>query len=557
MNKKSINVTAKVYDTQAKNFVFPEDNLEELKGKESLGICFSGGGTRSASLTLGQLRALDKIGVLERAKYMCGVSGGSWGSLPFIYLDKNIGDSTFLGEYLAPSQITLNNLKQTPKNSMANAISNSKILKDTIIEALKLRKEGKDDPRDLYSLIVADIMLKPFNIGEHNKFFTYNEQTRDEILNQNKGFKKDDFYLVNPNKNRPYYIAQGIVGNYSHADLLPSKQDEKLAPKTIERHQFEMTPLYVGVNQLFKPTNITPNAIGGGYVQPHGFNSNSPVKFDSSTKLVQTTLDSKNSIFHLGEIIGISGAAPAVYSWICDLVNKLFKVQLFPNQKYWCNFSNPTSAVVSRYDFADGGGLENLGIMPLLKRGVKKIIVFSNCETELKGSNESNKEITNSIPALFYALKDNYGQEDFKDNIVFANQKGKYEILVKALMQKNKDGLPPIFVDKYQVTPQPCYGIEGNYEVEIMWVYNSKCSKWYNQLSKEVQDLITGKKEFSNFPFYKTFMQNPPHIIDLTPEQVNLEAHLSSWGLIESIDELKKFAGITTLARADMLSVPS
>lgn len=544
MNAKPMNVTAKVYDTQVKSFVFPEDNLQELKDKESLGICFSGGGTRSASLTLGQLRALDKIGVLERAKYMCGVSGGSWGSLPFIYLDKNISDSTFLGDYLAPNQITLKNLKQVPKNSMAFAISNSKILKDAVIEIIKLHIEGKGDTRDLYSRIISDIMLNPFNIGQPNKFFTYNEQSRDEIISQNKGFNKDDFYLVNPKNNRPYYIAQGIVGNYSFTDLQKPKKDERFAPKTIERHQFEMTPLYVGVNQLFKPTNITPNAIGGGYVQPHGFNSNSPSKFDSSTKLVQTTLDSKNSIFNLGEVIGISGAAPAVYSWICDLVNHLFKAQLFPNQKYWCNFSNPVSAAVSRYDFADGGGLENLGIMPLLKRGVKKIIVFSNCETELKVKDDSTIQITDSIPALFHPIKDNYGQADFKDNIVFANQEDKYKKLVNALMQKNIDGLPPIFVDTYQVTPQVCYGIEGNYEVEIMWVYNSKCSKWFDQLSKDVQGLITEKKEFSNFPFYKTFEQNPPNIIDLMPEQVNLEAHLSSWELMESMDEIKKFAGI-------------
>lgn len=539
-----MNVTTKVYDTQVESFVFPEDNLNELKGKESLGICFSGGGTRSASLTLGQLRALDKIGVLERAKYMCGVSGGSWGSLPFIYLDKIINDSTFLGEYLAPNQITLDNLKQTPKNSMAYAISNAKILRDTIIEIIKMHIEGKLDTRDLYSRIISDIFLNPFNIGNPNKFFTYNEQTRDEILNQNKGLKEDDFYLVNPKNNRPYYIAQGIVGNYSFTDLKKPALGEKIAPKNIERHQFEMTPLYVGVNQLFKPTNITPNAIGGGYVQPHGFNSNAPYSFDSATKLAQTTLNSKNSIFNLGEVIGISGAAPEVYSWICDLVEHLLKSLLFPNQKYWCNFSNPTSAVVSNYDFADGGGLENLGIMPLLKRGVKKIIVFSNCETELKFDKNGNLQITDSIPALFGPIKDNYGQKDFKDNIVFADQKGKYDTLVKALMQKNTDGLPPIFVDTYQVTPQPCYGIEGNYEVEIMWVYNSKCSKWFDQLPKDVQDLITSKKEFRNFPFYKTFMQNPPHIIDLTPEQVNLEAHLSSWELMASMDEIRKFAGI-------------
>lgn len=539
MHRKFKYVKAKVYDTQSDKFVFPEYELPELEHKDNFGITFSGGGTRSASLTMGQLRALNRIGVLKRAKYMCGVSGGSWGSLPFIYLDKNISDETFWGEYLEPNQITLENLKLTPKHSMSYAISNSKILKNVIKDIF----EG----HDLYSRVISRIFLDPFNIGEPYKFFTYNEKTRDDIIKQNSGLKlsEKDFYLVNPNKNRPYYIAQGILQEYSYFEKSRTKSAEILAPKYIERYQFEMTPLYVGINKFYKGNKTFPNDIGGGYVQPHGFNTEAPDIFDSKTKIAQMKLGGKNNTFNLGEIIGTSGAAPAVMSWITNILQGLIpNIPIFPEFKYWSKFSNPLKAKTKSFDFADGGGLENLGIMPLLKRGVKKIIVFSNCETPLTGTDEKTKppQITDSIPALFYPLKNNYGQKDFDNNIVFANQIDKYNKLVKSLLEKINAGEPPIHIDKYNVTQQDFYDIKGGYEVKIMWVYNSPCSQWYKNLQTQVKDFMDDKKNrLTNFPNYKTFEQNPPQIIDLTPEQVNLLAHLSAWIINESSDLINEF----------------
>lgn len=49
-----------------------------LKDKKDFGLAFSGGGTRAASATLGQLRGLRKKGLLKDVKYISAVSGGSW-----------------------------------------------------------------------------------------------------------------------------------------------------------------------------------------------------------------------------------------------------------------------------------------------------------------------------------------------------------------------------------------------------------------------------------------------------------------------------------------------
>jgi len=511
MEEKYKNVRSKVYNTRVENFSYPEDFLEEMQDKDSFGVCFSGGGTRSASLSMGQMRALNKIGVLQKAKYMSGVSGGSWATLPFIYLDENISDETFLEQYLEPEQITVENLKTVNENSLAWAIANSYIFKTPkgMVEYNK---------HDLYSKIISRIFLAPFNIGDSFKFFTYNDKSRDEIVSQNteQGLTSDDFYTVNKRNNRPYYFAGGTLRNGINA-----------------RYQVEMSPLYVGINPYYPANIFNWSDIGGGYVQPHGFNTKVPNGFDSATNWVHSELGSKEKIFNLGEIIGTSGAAPAIFD--------LFPPGMFPSYSYWCHFDNPISQKDKIYDFADGGIIENLGIMPLLRRKVKKIILFINCETPITVDKKGKIVVSDSIPALFHAIPNNYLQLDFKDNIVFANQEDKYNLLVNDLYNKVNNGEPAIHVNSYKVTPQEFYNITESYDVDIMWVYNSKSQEWYNQLSDNVKSFIESENDqFSNFPYYKTFFQNSD-IIRLSPEQVNLEANLSAWILNSNEALIKNF----------------
>jgi hypothetical protein len=230
------------------------------------------------------------------------------------------------------------------------------------------------------------------------------------------------------------------------------------------------------------------------------------------------------NMFNLGDVVGTSSSAPSEFaerfglSWLG-----------FPEFKYWSNFNNPVKTHEKEYDFGDGGILENLAIMPLLKRKVEKIIIFVNCQTPLTGADETKGQITDSIPALFYPLEHQSGSGKFDKNIVFANQKDKYQQLVNGLLEKIKNGQAPVYIDNYQVTKQPHYNITEEYQVKIMWVYNAKVAEWENKLNPEVKQLLNSSRKFENFPNIKTFMQNPPEVLALKPEQSNLLAHLSSW----------------------------
>jgi hypothetical protein len=104
--------------------IFPESAL--LHDRADLGFAFSGGGTRSASATLGQLRALQKMGWLSRAKYITAVSGGSWAALPYTYWKKPVDE--LLGQYETPHSLELGDVIAKPNGRLADVIAHSGIL---------------------------------------------------------------------------------------------------------------------------------------------------------------------------------------------------------------------------------------------------------------------------------------------------------------------------------------------------------------------------------------------------------------------------------------------
>eukprot|EP01047_Picozoa_sp_COSAG01_P044772 COSAG01_NODE_4075_length_5381_cov_2.647103_7_plen_188_part_00 len=60
---------------------FPELRDPSVSARPNAGLAFSGGGLRSYVASLGYLRALIEAGLLPHARYIGGVSGGSWATV--------------------------------------------------------------------------------------------------------------------------------------------------------------------------------------------------------------------------------------------------------------------------------------------------------------------------------------------------------------------------------------------------------------------------------------------------------------------------------------------
>jgi hypothetical protein len=211
-----------------------------LDERASFGIAFSGGATRSAPATLGQLRALHQLGWLQRARYISSNSGGSWVTVPYTWLPSSISDERFLGTYIAPGDLGENNLRPS------------------VVDELSL------STAEAWSDIVASIFLEPFGLHDNEKFFTFHQAALDAALASNPRLTVDDFQLVE-HDDRPYPIVTSVMIG------------QQLTEDPDEYFPIDMTPLYTGIRGRFEfQKDDQAIVVGGGYVESFGYDSYEP-----------------------------------------------------------------------------------------------------------------------------------------------------------------------------------------------------------------------------------------------------------------------------------------
>ena len=486
---------------------FPEQSLERVQKKEDIGIAFSGGGTRSASASLGQLAALSEIGILDRARYISAVSGGGWATTPYTFLPRHISDQVFFGRFAThPEALTMQRVDALAQSSFAEALSQTVIIDDFLKHAIS----GSGD--ETYSRAVGSLFLKPFDLNDTSCSFTYDRETR-ELADKNLSY-------YTTKDNRPFLII-GVV----------------LLTKEFGKIPLEMTAQYTGVRGHFVKKTC---AIGGSYLSSYGYDSEASLDAfpqEASSTTTQVKPSSKNNLFNLAEMMGCTSAAPQ------EILKKMGLDFLgFPELHYWGLNNNQTSFTPSReISHGDGAFLENLGLMPLFARQVRRVLTFVNTMEPLE-YNETHEEkscVAASIRPLFEPVPDREGEGFFSKNIVLKGGREKYLELIRALYKKKVQGETLIYTDTYSVMANPFYGVNQPYDVRITWIYNERVKEWESQLPKAVRDQI-GQGELTRFPHYRTFLENAPKLIDLSERQVSLLSHLSYWNVQSNGDEILK-----------------
>lgn len=475
-------VNTRLY-SRAHDNLFPE--LAGLGDKAKMGICFSGGGSRSASCTHGQLRALNELGLLENIGYVSCVSGGSWAALPYTYLDKHYNDDHFFGSSLEPKALSNEVLETVSDTNFLQTVTNAIVLDDIFKQWAIFAGD------ETYSRAIGNIFLERFGLNDRSKVFASNITHLHDVLERNEHLLPNDFYL--PKEGRPFLIV-------SAAFLRPGKGD----------YIFEMTPWYSGVSELYENAGSLGTCdIGGGYIESFAFDSDAPKSLNSDNT-VNVRLGRKNRRFTLSDVIGTSGAAPA------EVFNNLgIKFIGFPEFKHWPINDTIGSTPSKEYEISDGGNIENLGIMPLLKRGVEHIIVFVN--TKRKIYENGNKTINDAVTSLF---------EEGNINQIF--EPSALKTLVDNLKDRLAQGEATIYQGTYDILENAHHGIKGGRQVEILWVYNNIYKRWKRELPDDVEYQIGVSGKLANFPHFATFGENFGKAIDMHPIQANLLSQMSS-----------------------------
>ncbi len=501
-----------------------------LKNRPSFGIAFSGGGTRSATATLGQLRALRTLGWLDQARHISANSGGSWTSVPYVYLPEQFDDNRFLGEYIPPSQI--DDAKLTADEdlqSMEGTIFHSRVVDIKNIGKTSSLTKGDES----YSDFVGKVFLERFGLHDKNKFFSSHENALQTILQGNPALNTNDFYLTR--KNRPFLIVVGTL-------LTPSE----------ESYLIEATPLYVGVRHEFTVSSQADDTskkmlIGGGYTESFGYDSYEP-KQSSPTNDRWTVqlkgkisrgdlLTNKRYRFTLSDMIGMSSAAPHI-----TLKKKGLDITVFPEFRHWAIDrqhvkDNPElHSKAKELVHGDGGDIDNLALMPLLARRIKNIIVFINTRTafseDVNCDNITTDILVDDVISLFQATG------KLKHNAVFADGEAQLYRLCREFKKLKLAGEPLVYSQRYKIRDNFRHGIDGeDYTPTICWVYLDRSQKWIDKLpdgQKLTNDLKTKHGDFDVFPHYKTFGEQDLSIIDLDPERVRALSNLTAWTIFDS-----------------------
>jgi hypothetical protein len=501
-----------------------------LSERASFGIAFSGGGTRSASASLGQLRALHQLGWLQRARYVSSNSGGSWATVPYTWLPSNISDEQFLGAYIAPDKLSDDNLRPSvvDKLSFSTAIHNA----GTVDELLEM---GRGD--EAYSDIVGSIFLEPFGLHDNEKFFTFHRAALDAALANNPRLTIDDFQLVE-HEDRPYPIITSVMIG------------QQLSEDPEEYFPIDMTPLYTGIRGRFELQKDDQTVIvGGGYIESCGYDSYEPHgNTGNGRSLVRLTgllgrgdkpYGDRNR-FTLSDVIGATSAAP-----LATLSRSSVPNFLFPEFRHWsadqaaiAQSDKSVRREADEFQHGDGADMDNLALTPLLVRKTENILVFINTQDAFQRPPSGCKDIseehlTDDVISYFRTTG------VLIHNVVFPNASAELDTLCEAFSARKEAGEPLVFCQVYDVLENKRHGISP-YRTSICWVHLDRTDRWMEKLDRTAGDLVrqlyANEGTFDNFPHYLTFAEQGVSLIDLNRERVIALSNLAAWTVLESAD---------------------
>jgi len=535
-NHSTMRVQARYWAGSTNKLVaFPEQDPDgmvwpALRERPNLGLCFSGGGTRSASASVGQLRALHQLGWMDKARYTAAASGGSWALIPYTFMQSNrLGD--FLEDYVAPGGLKECNTVPKP-HSLTKAISKANVTARGLYYLARLR--GADS----YARVISDRFLDPFCLGDEKRWFTWNEDTGAEILKRNKHLAEhglDQFYAVPPG--RPYPIIGGTIRHYQTFATGNNNSAAKRVP-------VEYTPLYSGVRRYLPADGFSPVPLGGGFVESFAYDTICPVP--TNDHLAEVGFYRRgpwltSPALNLADVVGSSGAAPGEYRAAVEAFG-------FSKMNHWSPQALHANGQTKdrRLAHQDGGLSENLAIAPLLARKVSRIVAFVNAEERVEFSAACVK-FPDYVEALF-GIQTNgmYGETQ-----VF--ESAGLEKLARDLKSSVQNGGPATVLTTLDVKAQPRFGVEP-YQVKVLWVFleavdcqtgRRASDNWVCRIptNSPLRLRLEGKKGLlKNFPNYRTFAENRGlsiwPLIQLHADQTTLLAHYTAWTVMESQEKL-------------------
>ena len=181
---------------------------------------------------------------------------------------------------------------------------------------------------------------------------------------------------------------------------------------------------------------------------------------------------------------------------------------------------------------SDGSFADPFGLLPLLARQVKKIIIFDN--------HVISKKIFDPIKSCI-EINPYFGKYDKGCDVLYLSRTSQvfsendYDKLIKELQERTR-GTGPIFCRlQLSVLNNKLNGIKP-YIVDILFIFVDLCNEFYNSLKDEVKKEITDFSAFdpragklNKFPEYPTFFENSDSVSNYSIAQSNMLSTYTEW----------------------------
>jgi hypothetical protein len=369
--------------------------LRELQSKPNNGVAFSGGGTRSFSVSIGYFLGLHELDLLKSTRYISSVSGGTWAAAAYIYTNPSTGahvaqnDTALLGVVLPPHALNWAALDDVPPSSARHCATVG-------VGATPLTGAQ-------YVTKIQDSFLTPLGVAPGSSF-SYDPQTAADILRRNTHLSPSSLALPRRRAwGAPPFLIMGItlMGPLSSAPLSLSHRTYTV---------FDATPLYVGQARaqpvIFESrSQQIPNSTlhVGGLTETFAVGGNAPsVGLNRSLNEGVLAVPRPPHPFSLATAAAASSFFPGdVEGWLSKTIAEElgFKLPLWPSAE--------ASPHATDMLIGDGGLAENTDLSSLLRRGVERIVLMLNSDTPLNphwnasARPPTSKDVDDELAAFF------------------------------------------------------------------------------------------------------------------------------------------------------------
>ncbi|CAE7769672.1 unnamed protein product [Symbiodinium pilosum] len=501
------------------------------------GVCFSGGGSRALSFALGILRALESLQLIPHVDAISSVSGGTWASSIYMFA-QNVSVKELLGEDTTPNDLTMQRLQSQPPRLGDVATTN--------ILSLLWRKYVKSvsNPHDLWIDVYAEAVLKPFGLANRSQFMAADEASLQRILERNPELQREQFLVPNPLRPKTYIMGGTILAPVGLEATERSAVSLQMSP------DYTGSPFYPQEDVVqYEGAGDRDFLVGGGMVESFAFGGSTPLTEAGQMGEHLAQMEAPPSPFSLADAIGISSAAFAsvlvsasgwlsAVQWIAGQAR-----EYLPVKDYWPvlshRFRKWRSAM--KYELGDGAETDNTGMMALLQRRVQKIVVVHSTNVELSkeldfcifdlSDLDLHKKVSNDLLDKFGHVAENAG-EYLVHNQVFPRKD--LQPLLCEFQKKRKAGDPLVVERQLEVLENKKWGIRGNFQASVIFVYLSGCDRFDMNLPPETLEEVQKGRwgKFNNWPHFKTSSQNSGKFTSYTPEQVNLLSALGEYMML-------------------------